>query len=102
MVKISVTSYENEIHTVDSPSNEDSKSVILCQRDLTFWGGMAGKMQEMLKNWEFCCLQMKGWSISLCTPWYQNRCSAFICLQVGPNYLIKTEEASLKAKFCPL
>ena len=50
MVKISVTSYENEIHTVDSPSNEDSKSVILCQRDLNFWGGMAGKMQGNVKK----------------------------------------------------
>ena len=28
MVKISDASYENEIHSVDSPFNEDSKNII--------------------------------------------------------------------------
>ena len=32
MVKVSNASYENEIHMVDSPFNEDSKSMI-------FWPG---------------------------------------------------------------
>ena len=33
MVKISNASYENEIHRLDSPLNEDSKNII-------FWPGM--------------------------------------------------------------
>ena len=33
MVKISNASYENEIHRIDSPFNEDSKNI-------SFWLGM--------------------------------------------------------------
>ena len=34
MVKIQNTSYENEIHRVDSPSNEDSKTIIFFRETL--------------------------------------------------------------------
>ena len=40
MVKNSDTSYQNEIHRVDSPSNKDSKNIILCQ------GGAGRKFRE--------------------------------------------------------
>ena len=33
MVKISNASYENEIHMVDSPFNEDSKNIIVLVRE---------------------------------------------------------------------
>ena len=38
MVKISDASYENEIHMVDSPFNEDSKNVILLAREVLISG----------------------------------------------------------------
>ena len=48
MVKISNASYENEIHRVDSPFNEDSKNIInfFDQGDPNFEGGMAEKFRE--------------------------------------------------------
>ena len=46
MVKISNASYENEIHRVDSPSNEDSKNIFFSQGCLNFGGGTAEKFRE--------------------------------------------------------
>ena len=46
MVKISNTSYENEIHTVDSPSNKDSKNLIFFLERPNFGRGTAGKFRE--------------------------------------------------------
>ena len=47
MVENSNTSYENEIHRVESPSNEDSKSIIFARGGcLNFVGGTAGKFRE--------------------------------------------------------
>ena len=45
MVKISNTSYENEIHMVDSPFIKDSKNVF-CQGGPNFGGGMARKFRQ--------------------------------------------------------
>ena len=36
----------NEIHRVDSPSNEDPKNIIFFQRGPNFGGGMAGQFWE--------------------------------------------------------
>ena len=44
MIKISDASYENEIHGVDSPFNEDSKSIFFCQGGPNLGGGTAGKL----------------------------------------------------------
>ena len=55
MVKISNASYENEIHKVDSPFNEDSKNIIFWPGRPQFWGGTAGKFREMAKNRETYC-----------------------------------------------
>ena len=38
MVKISNTSYENEIHKVDSPFNEDSKNIFFLAREALILG----------------------------------------------------------------
>ena len=47
MVKISNASYENKIHRVDSPFNEDSKNIILFgQGGPNFGGGTTGKFWE--------------------------------------------------------
>ena len=46
MVKISNASYENEIHRVDNPFNEDSKNIIFCQGGSNFGGGRAEKCRE--------------------------------------------------------
>ena len=46
MVKISNAPYENEIHLVGSPFNEDSKNIIFLARDPNCGGGTAGKLRE--------------------------------------------------------
>ena len=35
------------------------------------------------------------------TPKYQNLCITLVFLHVRSNYLLKTEEISFQAKFCP-
>ena len=50
MVKISNASYENEIHSVDSPFNEDSKIYFFGQGSPNFGGGTAGKFRENGQN----------------------------------------------------
>ena len=46
MVENSDTSYENKIHRVDSPSNEDSKNVTFCH------GGPKFRLRDMPENLE--------------------------------------------------
>ena len=46
MVKISNAFYENEIHRVDSPFNEDSKNLFFGQGGPNFGGGTVGKFRE--------------------------------------------------------
>ena len=56
MVKISNASYENEIHLVDSPFIEDSKSIILLAREILISGeGRPENLGKMAKNRETCC-----------------------------------------------
>ena len=56
MVKISNASYENEIHSVDSPFNEDSKNIIFFgQGSPNSGGGTAEKFREMSKIRETYC-----------------------------------------------
>ena len=55
MVKISNASYENEIHRVDSPFNEDSKNNFFGQGGPNFEGGTARKFREMATNRETYC-----------------------------------------------
>ena len=47
MVKISNAFYENKIHMVDSPLNEDSKNInFFGQGNPSFGGGTDGKFRE--------------------------------------------------------
>ena len=56
MVKISDASYENEIHMVDGPFNEDSKNVIFLAREaLTSGEGRPENLGEIVKNRETYC-----------------------------------------------
>ena len=56
MVKISNTSYENEIHRVDSLSIEDSKNIIFLAREALISGeGRPENLGKMAKNREIYC-----------------------------------------------
>ena len=63
-VKISNASYENEIHRVDSPFNEDSRNVIFLAREVLISG--EGR-QEYLGKWpktgKLIAFQIREWSI---------------------------------------
>ena len=53
MVENSNTSYENEIHRVDSPTNEDSKNIIsLASENLNSGEGLPENLGKMAKNRE--------------------------------------------------
>ena len=59
MVKISNASYENEIHRVDSPFNDDSKIIFFGQRGPNFGRRTAEKYREndqKLENLLLCKL----------------------------------------------
>ena len=56
MVKISNAPYENEIHRVDSPFNEDSKNIIFLARDALISGeGRPENLGKMAKTRETYC-----------------------------------------------
>ena len=56
MVKTSNVSYENEIHRVDSPFNEDSKNIIFLAREALISGeGRPENLGKMAKNEETYC-----------------------------------------------
>ena len=56
MVKISDASYENEIHLVDSPFNEDSKNIIFLTKEALISGeGRPENLGKMAKNRETYC-----------------------------------------------
>ena len=62
MIKFSSSFKLNEIHTVDSPFNEDPKNLIFFQGGPNFWGGMAGKFREMGNNGDiYCYANLGGW-----------------------------------------
>ena len=56
MVKISNASYDNEIHRVNSPFNEDSKNIIFLTREVLISGeGQPQHLGKMAKNSEIYC-----------------------------------------------
>ena len=58
MVKISNASYENEIHRVDSPFNEDFKNIIFLAREVLISGEERPKnLGKMAKNKETYCYE---------------------------------------------
>ena len=80
-------SYENEIHRVDSPFNEDSRNITFLASESLF-RGRDGEWSIPVGNTGLYSLVSKS-------------CITFIFAHVGSNYLLKTEEISLQAKFCP-
>ena len=64
MVKILNTSYESEIHKVDSPSNEDSKNIIFfCQGALFSGEGRQENLVKWRKSGKSILMQIREWSI---------------------------------------
>ena len=64
MVKISNASYENEVHTLDSPFNDDSKNIIFFgQGGPNFGGGTTGKFGEMARAGKPIVTHIREWSI---------------------------------------
>ena len=56
MVKISNASYENKIHRVDSPFNEDSNNIIFLAREVLILGeGRPENLGKMAKTRETYC-----------------------------------------------
>ena len=65
-VKISDASYENEIHKVDSPFNEDSKNIFFLAREVLISGeGRPKILEKMAKTRETFVMQIREWSILL-------------------------------------
>ena len=91
MIKFSSSFKLNEIHTVDSPFNEDPKNIIFSQGGPNFGGGMAGNFRENGQSQGYLLLCKSGGSefrkgISAPTPWYQNPCDASIFLHARTNF----------------
>ena len=63
MVKISNASYENKIHRVDSPFNEDSKNIILAREALISGEGRPENLWKMAKTGKPIVMQIREWSI---------------------------------------
>ena len=64
MIKISNASYENEIHRVDSPFNEDSKNIICLAREALILGeGRPEYLGEWPKTGKPIVMQIRKWSI---------------------------------------
>ena len=56
MVKISDASYENEIHMVDNPFNEDSKNIFFLAREALISGeGRPENLGKIARNRETYC-----------------------------------------------
>ena len=73
MIKFSSSFKFNEIHTVNSPFNEDPKNIFFSRE---------GRMKNLGKignNRDICCYANRT-RISAPTPWYQNPCDASIFL----------------------
>ena len=63
MVKISNASYENEIHRVDSPFNEDSKTILFFGRKALISGkGLLEKLGKWPKTGKPIVMQVREWS----------------------------------------
>ena len=64
MIKSSSSLKLNEIHMVDSPFNEDPKSIIFSREALISGERRSENLGKMGNNRESIVLQIGGWSIS--------------------------------------
>ena len=103
VVKISNTSYENEIRRADSPLNEDSKNIMFLAREALIVGE---ERSENLGKWpktgKLIVMQIEVWSIltgntGLCSL-VSSSCITLVFQNIRSNYLLKTEEVSFQAK----
>ena len=80
----------NEIHTVDSPFNQDPKNIIFSREALISGEGRSENLKEMGNNRNISVVQIGGGQfrkrISAPTPWYQNPCDATIFPHTRPNF----------------
>ena len=90
MIKFSSSFKLNEIHMVDSPFNEDPKTIKLFFGGPNFGGGTAGNLGKMGNNKESIVMQIGDGefrkSMSAPTPWYQKPCDASIFPHARPNF----------------
>ena len=62
MIKFSDYFKLNEIHTVDSPLNEDPKNIKFCSRDaLILEEGQSENLGKMGNNRDIYCCANRGW-----------------------------------------
>ena len=80
----------NEIYTVDSPFNEDPKSIIFSREALISGEGRTENLGKWAITGASIVMQIGSGelrkSISALTPWYQNPCDASIFLHARPNF----------------
>ena len=98
MIKCSTSFKLNEIHTSDSPFNENLKNIFF--REALILGE---RRPENLGEWAITgtsiVMQIGGGefrkSMSAPTPWYQNPCHASIFLHARPIFRKKSERAKI-------
>ena len=80
MIKFSSSFKLNEIHTVDSPFDEDPKNIIFSREALISGEGRPKDLGKWAITGTSIVMQIRGGefrkSISAPTPWYQNPCDA--------------------------
>ena len=98
MIEFSSSLKLNKIHTVDSPSNEESKN-IFSREALISEKGRSEYLGEMGNNRDIYCYANRGDQLrkrlSAPTPWNQNPCDASIFLHARPNFKKKEEKNSI-------
>ena len=104
MFKISNTSYENEIHMVDSPSNENSKNIYFFAREaLTLGDGQLENLGKCPKTGKSIVMLIRQWLILIGNTGLYSLvstfCTALVFLHVTSNYLLKTEEIGFQVNF---
>ena len=88
---------------VDSLFNEDPENIILSMEALISGKGQLENLGKMGNNRDIYCYANRGWSISkgnisLCPPWYQNRCDASIFLHARPNFRGNNEKTQFSGQ----
>ena len=106
MVKMSNASYQNEIHSVDSPFNEDSKNIILLAREALISGeGRPENLGKMAKPGKPNVMQIREWSILIGnTNFYPQVPKSFHCFGFPVCYIKlfgKKLQKSVSGKILP-
>ena len=101
MIEFSSSLKLNEIHTDNSPFNEDPKNIIFSKEVLISGEGRSENLGKMGNNGDIYCYANRGWSILeeiTPTPWYQNPCVASMFLHARPDFREKNERTQVQAK----